>query len=115
MKNNIFKKLLEKGYNHRTQHNVDELDNLVLNSHHIISEYANICEWFRVNHNIWIEIKWFYIENRPSEKVAWDYYFDKIGNRAMGLLPYNRPINYFNTPQEAYNGAFNYILNKNII
>jgi hypothetical protein len=65
-----------------------------------------VVEWLRVNHGIWICVNW-YPENDINR---WSCIVDKIGNfKQLGFLKG------FNTPQEAYSAAFDYILNNNLI
>jgi len=52
----IFKKLKKLGYKHYTEHTVEELDNLPLNSEERIMEQALVLRWFREKHNLHISI-----------------------------------------------------------
>ena len=43
----IFKELKKLGYKHYTEHTIEELDNLHLNSEERITEQALVLRWFR--------------------------------------------------------------------
>jgi hypothetical protein len=67
-------------------------------------EQWQVVEWLRVNHGIWISINLFnkkykYLINQIDD--TWNFDIEK-GDK-------------FNSPQEAYSAAFNYILNNNLI
>jgi hypothetical protein len=46
----IFKELKKLGYKHYTEHTIEELDNLPLNSEERIMEQALVFRWFREKH-----------------------------------------------------------------
>ena len=48
----IFKELKKLGYKHYTEHTVEELDNLPLESKERIMEQALVLRWFRKKHNL---------------------------------------------------------------
>ena len=98
-----FKYFSEKGYKHYTENTVEELDKLPLNNHHIITEFAHLREWLRVNHGIGIYSSW----GTYYDKTVWYYYISMIGKRSSSSN-YER----YNSPQEAYSAAFSYVLSK---
>jgi hypothetical protein len=103
MENKIFKQLSEKGYKHFTENTVEELDNLPLDSPDIITEFAHLCEWLRVNHSIWISV----IQSIQGEG------FDCIIYGESGKCGINKhPATIIESPQEAYSSAFSYVLSK---
>lgn len=92
-----FKQFSEKGYKHYTENTIKELDKLPLDSSDIITEFAHLCEWLRVNHGIWVEVSREY----TTGKYIYQYFIN-TNNQEFG----------FNSPQEAYSAAFDYILKK---
>jgi hypothetical protein len=69
----------------------------------IENKHYQVVEWLRINHGIWINVaveddKWFY----GIKKIFNQY--DVISNE----IPYN-------SPQEAYSAAFDYIKNNKLI
>lgn len=68
-------------------------------------EQHEVIDWLLEKHDIWVNVNW-YIENNI---IKWNYIIDKIGN--FKQLDY---LKNFNSPQEAYSSAFDYIL-KNLI
>ena len=48
----IFKELKKLGYKHYTEHTIEELDNLPLNSEERIMEQALVLRWFREKYNL---------------------------------------------------------------
>jgi hypothetical protein len=97
----IFLRLSTKGYKHYTENTVEELDQLPLTNHHIITEFAHLREWLRVNHGIWV-----FVAREPETGVYYpnidvnkgDKYFDKFDD--------------YDSPKEAYSAAFDYILKE---
>jgi hypothetical protein len=76
-------------------------------------EQWEIIEWLRVNHGIWVEIhhiKTFGI-NR-FHIIIWKY-----GEGDYHTIHCDNNVGYevYDTPQEAYSAAFDYILNNNLI
>jgi hypothetical protein len=66
-------------------------------------EQWQVVEWLRVNHGIWINVT-------ISQEDKWEYF---IGNTInCDVLHY---CSKFNSPQEAYSAAFDYIRNNNLI
>ena len=71
-----------------------------------------IVEWLRVNHGIWIQVSisrygMFYcniLQNQPTKNIDVPMSYEMICQ-----------LNDYNTPQEAYSAAFNYIKNNNLI
>jgi hypothetical protein len=101
-----FKHLSKKGYKHYTENTTEELDELPLDNHHIITEFAHLCEWLRVNHGIWVETLHrgdmgdFIFKVVELDENNWKKHPHYIHNEG------------FNSPQEAYSAAFDYILNN---
>ena len=52
----IFKELKKLGYKHYTEHTIEELDNLPLNSEERIMEQALVLRWFREKYGWTIKI-----------------------------------------------------------
>lgn len=100
-----FKHFSEKGYKHYTENTIEELDELPLDNHYIITEFAHLCEWLRINHGIWISV-----DINPD----YDMYFYAIRKtKGSGQrMRLNDEVFYFNSPQEVYSAAFDYILKK---
>lgn len=97
-----FKQFSEKGYKHYTENTIEELDELHLNNPDIITEFAHLCEWLRINHDIWIEV---YIDDNKT----FGYLISRFTKD--GRLDYPL-IRNFNSPQEATSVAFDYILKE---
>ncbi len=94
-----FKHFSEKGYKHYTENTIEELDELPLGSSDIITEFAHLREWLRINHGIWVSVH-----------TTRGYF---VGNWSKINTPYGGDTNVFNSPQESYSAAFDYIrLNK---
>lgn len=106
-----FKHFSEKGYKHYTENTIEELDELPLDNHYIITEFTHLCEWLRVNHGIWVYTK------RGCEIINHEA-FDKF-QPVIEFIPQVKfditNLSNFNSPQEAYSAAFDYILNNNLI
>jgi hypothetical protein len=64
-------------------------------------EQWQVVEWLRVNHGIWVSIR---VSNNK---------FNLLVTNLSGDILFNDSA--FNTPQEAYSAAFDYILNSNLI
>jgi hypothetical protein len=74
-------------------------------------EQWQVVEWLRINHGIWISVG-----NVYSEYTHWAYGIGKE-NKGM-ILPFREGQDnhdYFNSPQEAYSAAFDYIKDNNLI
>ncbi len=64
-------------------------------------EQWQVVEWLRVNHDIWVSVNvtinmWFYSIHTPS----------------TGKAIISTSDNHYNTPQEAYSAAFDYVLKE---
>jgi hypothetical protein len=74
-------------------------------------EQWQVVEWLRINHGIWISVG-----NVYSEYTHWA---NGIGKENKGMiLPFREGQDnhdYFNSPQEAYSAAFDYIKDNNLI
>jgi hypothetical protein len=64
-------------------------------------EQWQVVEWLRVNHGIWVSIR---VSNNK---------FNLLVTNLSGDILFNDSA--FNTPQEAYSAAFDYIKNNNLI
>lgn len=53
----IFKELKKLGYKHYTEHTIEELDNLPLNSEERIMEQALVLRWFREKYDLFTHIE----------------------------------------------------------
>ena len=101
----IFLRLSTKGYKHYTENTVEELDKLLLTNHYIVTEFAHLREWLRVNHGIWV-----YAKPVLDEDGEWIFKgYVKIMNdfKAKEIQ-----TNLCRLPQEAYRSAFDYILKE---
>ncbi len=87
-------------------------------NYHITEEFKDICyrpeqhqvvEWLRVNHGIWISC---YPTSNPL-KCQFRIY--KNDNGVMGQVYDDYMGKEFNSPQEAYSAAFDYIKDNNLI
>ena len=102
-----FKKFSEQGYRHYTENTIEELDNLSLDNPDIITEFAHLCEWLRVNHGIWVWV-------RPYKDHAADNN-DPIQHQ-MNVYKNGVTVSKeFNSHEEAYSAAFDYIKDNNLI
>jgi hypothetical protein len=63
--------------------------------------YSVVVEWLRINHGIWVSIR---VSNNK---------FNLLVTNLSGDILFNDSA--FNTPQEAYSAAFDYIKNNNLI
>jgi hypothetical protein len=68
-------------------------------------EQWQVCEWLRVNHGIWVSVAIFV---KRDETVVWVY--DIYKNNYI-IEQFQRSKG-FNSPQEAYSAAFDYILKE---
>lgn len=65
----IFKELNKLGYKHYTEHTVEELDDLPLDSKEIIMEQALVLRWFREKYNIISYIRW----NKSYKPISFEW------------------------------------------
>jgi predicted DNA-binding protein (UPF0278 family) len=110
----IFKRFSEKGYKHYTENTIEELDKLCLDSPDIITEFAHLVEWLRINHSIHVEVScdvygelWF-VKLEVCSKEVWD----DLDKRHKILTAHRKFNNEHKSKQEAYSAAFDYILNN---
>lgn len=96
-----FKHFSEKGYKHYTENTIEELDKLSLDSPDIITEFAHLGEWLRVNHGISIYIL-------PYSTLFRPYSEELIDKDRFGKWEGHK----YSSPQEAYSAAFDYVLTK---
>jgi hypothetical protein len=66
-------------------------------------EQWQVVEWLRVNHNIWVLVDYYNDGDR-------DIWFFNIKLKSKETME-----EYFNSPQEAYSAAFDYIKDNNFI
>jgi len=104
--------LKEKGFNlptlnwyHRGNKKFNTND-LLFSMNKITDNYSapeqwQVVEWLRLNHGIWIYVK---------RGFGWEYFVEKADN--SNDLLYNDGT--FNSPQEAYSAAFDYIKDNRI-
>jgi hypothetical protein len=64
-------------------------------------EQWQVVEWLRVNHGIWIT---------PIIKYNNNWYYQIFNLKSMFMIHIEHKT--FNTPQEAYSAAFDYVLDK---
>lgn len=93
----------EEDWKEELKNNPDKFDRKLWGIKIIAPEQWQICEWLRINHGIWINVNW-YPENEINK---WNSTIDKIGN--FKQLAYLKD---FNSPQEAYSAAIDYVLNN---
>jgi hypothetical protein len=69
-------------------------------------EQWQVVEWLRVNHGIWVEVRYY--------KFVKMFIYEIVGlNNNKGMT--SRGVEHFDTPQEAYSAAFDYIKDNNLI
>lgn len=101
----IFKTLSEKGYRVALSHTIEGLDELPLNHPIKIAEMALVCEWLRVNYNIEMWVAPFIHEGFFETPKTYSYFiYSDAGWENDGVD--------FESPQEAYSAAFDYVLNN---
>lgn len=110
---NKFKHFSEKGYKHYTENTIKELDELPLDNHHIITEFTHLREWLRDKHGIWVEVR--HIKTFGVNRfhiIIWKY-----GEEDYHTIHCGNGVGYevWDTPQEAYSAAFDYIRLNNLI
>lgn len=79
-------------------------------------EQWQVVEWLRLNHGIWVFVDWW--------ESKWCYQISDISletlkkvspNRNRQSAVYLNSESNFNSPQEAYSSAFDYIINNKLI
>jgi hypothetical protein len=105
----IFLKLATKGYKHYTENTVEELDQLPLTNHHIITEFAHLREWLRVNYGIFVGVSVLQVFENKQPLTIWHYY---LMHEKDGWKIEYPSKDRLTSPQEAYSAAFDYILNN---
>ena len=70
----IFKELNKLGYKHYTEHTVEELDDLPLDSEERIIEQALVLRWFREKYNIIPNIHSVYIDETHTKINFWIWF-----------------------------------------
>jgi hypothetical protein len=100
-----FKRFSEKGYKHYTDNTIEELDELPLHSLEIITEFAHLREWLRVNYGIWVVVN---LDNVHEKGIM---FFANVIKSGKHHKSKHRTV-FYNNPQEAYSAAFDYILNN---
>jgi hypothetical protein len=71
-------------------------------------EQWQIIEWLRVNHGIWVDVSLNQF-SKPKD-LQWMYSIVFLED-----CTYSHSSKSYNSPQEAYSSAFDYILNNNLI
>jgi len=68
-----------------------------------------VVEWLRVNHGIWIEV--------TSGNMGWSLWAFSIHEKGLTFIKYcsNTHNQFYDSPQEAYSAAFDYIKQNNLI
>jgi len=87
---------------------IDDWNSIKYNAPHWPDTYSRpeqwqVVEWLRVNHGIWIDVTW----GTDNEKEVWYFGVSKINVKSPIMT---KP--YFDTPQEAYTHAFDYVLKE---
>jgi hypothetical protein len=77
-------------------------------------EQWQVVEWLRFNHDIWVSVDWCFSEKKPSTLVKWSFNLSNVGNREKSII-LSKTITFYNSPQEAYSAAFDYIKDNNLI
>jgi hypothetical protein len=77
-------------------------------------EQWQVVEWLRVNHGIWVEVTIYRKDNRNYMQYS-IFYFPSMDSRVIIRKDDYRRLDEFNSPQETYSAAFDYILNNNLI
>jgi hypothetical protein len=86
-----------------------ELHKNSLHPYYSAPEQWVVVEWLGVNHGIWIDV------TLSSDSKFLNLIRDiKNPNTHLGIARVN-DISFFNSPQEAYSAAFDYILTNNLI
>jgi hypothetical protein len=91
----IFKELKKLGYKHYTEHTVEELDNLPLESKERIMEQALVLSWFREKQEI---------EGFVHKSIEGNYYFviKRTGNNESNMYEFTKTApKTFDTYEEA--------------
>jgi hypothetical protein len=101
--NNSFKKEWQN-----TVRKNSHMDNAVMNRYSAPEQWQ-VVEWLRVNHGIWVDV------TLSSDSKFLNLIRDiKNPNTHLGIARVN-DISFFNSPQESYSAAFDYILTNNLI
>jgi len=74
-----------------------------------IPEQWQVVEWLRVNHGIWISV-----DKQNYKLFKWRVSNMRLRNDAISDLIEKSDFNY-DSPQEAYSAAFDYIISNNLI
>jgi hypothetical protein len=76
-------------------------------------------EWLRVNHGIWVGLVADCDYKFKFEINTWSWYelekSHRLGHRVLGETMWDTSSKPFDSPQEAYSAAFDYILNNNLV
>jgi hypothetical protein len=112
-----FKQFSKKGYKHYTTNTVEELDKSSLDNPDIITEFAHLREWLRVNHNIDLQPICNYGQLGRTYRMG-IIFINKEGEvDTIFLRPIDTPFKFieFDSPQAAYSAAFDYINKERLI
>ena len=106
---NIFKYFSKKGYIIGLYHGTEGIDKLPLKHPIRIAETALLCEWLRINHGIWVEVL------HKGDMSDFTFKVCELDKNNCKKVPNYIHDDGFNSPQEAYLVAFDYIKNNNLI
>lgn len=105
-------KMTEDSYTEMTDRRLEDLDSDIgIGGNLVITKYQQwqVVEWLRINHGIWVSPGIITLNG----VVKWFPRYFKFAN-ALLEIPKDIDGN-FDTPQEAYSAAFDYIINNNLI
>lgn len=97
----IFKQLNKKGYKHYYEGTVEELDSMDKDNQHLYSEIMQVIMWLYEKYGVWIHVDYY---NDGNSEVIWFYNYKTVNKESMDEG--------FKTPEEAYEAAIEYTLNK---
>jgi hypothetical protein len=79
-----------------------------------LPEQWQVVEFLRLNHGIWVEVTIYRKDNRNYMQYS-IFYFPSMDSRVIIRKDDYRRLDEFNSPQEAYSAAFDYIKDNNLI
>jgi hypothetical protein len=74
----IFKELNKLGYKHYTEHTVEELDKLPLESKERVMEQALVLKWFREKYNLISSVAAIYKDETRTDFEFWYYILQEV-------------------------------------
>jgi hypothetical protein len=103
-------------YNKETPYNITGYDGILLNEKYIdnnvfiyASEQWQVVEWLRINHGIWVE------SLHRGDMGDFIFKVVELNENNWKKHPHYIHNEGFNSPQEAYSAAFDYIKDNNLI